>query len=110
MQLDFSILKEGYMKYDFSGPITQHLEVKINGILNPKSWIRGIPEAAQRCEKIALRMALEVYVRACVDQGSPITIESAIRILSGIGFDKEAIIQEAKDGYFSVFFIMKEIL
>lgn len=107
LNLDFSILKVGRMKYNFAAPMSERLEVKINGVLNPKSWIRGIPEAAQKCEKIALRMALEVFVRHCVELSASITIEGAVKVLTGIGFDEKAIREEARDGYFSIFFILK---
>lgn len=96
------------MKYNFMEPINKHIDVKINGSLKAKSWLQGVPQAAQGCERLAIWMALEVYIRASIETSSAITLESAIRVLSGIGFEKQAITEEARSGYFSVFFIFRD--
>ena len=107
IEFDFGILTKGKMKYDFTEPMGKHLDVKINGTLKAKNWIVGTGDAAKACEKLALRMALEVYIRSCIEAASSITIDSVVKILVGVGFSSEAIKEEARSGYFSVFFLFK---
>ncbi|GEP95549.1 UBA domain-containing protein [Chitinophaga cymbidii] len=92
-------------KYDFQEPLNSSLEVKINGTLNTKSWIRGKELAANGCCQVALRMALDTYLRTCFVKGTDDhSIDDAVRVLTEMGYAEDEIREAAKDSYFSVFF------
>lgn len=92
-------------KYDFQKPLDEFLNVKITPTIDGKKWVVGKAEAADGSCRIALRLALDVYLRTCFAKGSDDhSIEDAVRVLTEIGYAEDEIREAAQDSYFSVFF------